>query len=204
MKTSDPKTNVQVVTDLMEFSKYGAMAQLFVIDALSKVAKKVALSPPEAFASMEGGFINPEVWKGVAREISEKLALHLGESSEQFLNTPDRVAKEYETYKGRLGLAGSTLEVEFNAPVGASKEEKDAAFVDALAQLADVDYVSVKQEFLAMQAEIESIEMSIAKGEETEQSDARLRELRERMEGSPWELDPDEGFREKSANSNRP
>lgn len=146
------QTNVEAVTALMEFSRYGALAQMFVIDALSKHAKAVAEAAPEALASMEGGFISPEAWQGVAREIMEKLDKHL---------TPDRAV------------------------------ECDASGI-------------TKEEFLAMQAEIESIEMSIAKGEETDHSDARLRELYERMEESPWEFAPDEGVIEKSANANRP
>lgn len=77
--------------------------------------------------------------------------------------------------------------------------------VEAIANYEDADGVDKqKEEFLAMQAEIESIEMSVAKGEETDHSDARLRELYDRMEESPWEIDPDEGVREKPANANRP
>lgn len=72
------KTNVGVVVDLMEFSKYGALAQMFVMDALSKHARQVADAPPEAFESMKGGFFNPVAWQGVAREIAEKLESHIG------------------------------------------------------------------------------------------------------------------------------
>lgn len=74
---TERKTNVEVVTDLMEFSRYGAVAQLFVMDALSKQAKLVAHAPDEAFAGMKG-FISPVAWQGAAREILGKLDAHLG------------------------------------------------------------------------------------------------------------------------------
>ena len=75
------KTNVEAVVDLMEFSRYGAVAQLFVVDALGKQAKRVADAAPEAFAGMNNGFINQAAWQGVAREIVQKLDAHLGCSS---------------------------------------------------------------------------------------------------------------------------
>lgn len=71
------KTNVEAITELMEFSKYGALAQMFVIDALTRHAEAVMEAPDSAFESM-AGFIAPQAWRGVAKEIKEKLDLHLG------------------------------------------------------------------------------------------------------------------------------
>lgn len=67
-----PMTNVEFVTDLMEFSKFGGVAQVFVIDALAKFSKRVAEAAPEEFSDM-GGFISGEAWQGVAREIQQKI-----------------------------------------------------------------------------------------------------------------------------------
>jgi hypothetical protein len=72
------KTNVEAVVDLMEWSKYGALAQVFVIDALVKQAARVANAPPGAIE--DNGFIAPEAWRGVAREIAEKLERHLDDA----------------------------------------------------------------------------------------------------------------------------
>lgn len=72
------KTNIEAVVDLMEFSRYGPLAQLFVVDALSKHARHVADAPVEAFAGMRDGMINQEAWQGVAREIAQKMDAHLG------------------------------------------------------------------------------------------------------------------------------
>jgi len=41
------------------------------------------------------------------------------------------------------GLGSLRIDVEFQAPTEASKQEKDAAFLDALAQQIDVEYVCV-------------------------------------------------------------
>lgn len=150
-----------------------------------------------------GGIIDWAIDHGGDKVSLESIKRMSAEAIARYEDT-DGVAKQYEVFKGYLDFEGVVLNVEFQAPVGSTVAEKDAAFMAALAQQADVDYVSVKQEFLAMQAEIESIEMSVAKGEATEHSDARLRELYDLMEESPWELDPDEGIREKSANANRP
>jgi hypothetical protein len=70
------KTNVEIVVDLMEFSKYGPLAQIFVIDALVKVSERVAEARLDEIDG--GSFLSPEAWQGVAREIREKLERHTG------------------------------------------------------------------------------------------------------------------------------
>ena len=69
---SDRQTNVEFVTELMEFSRFGAMAQLFVMQALDEFSHAVAVAPPETFRDT-AHFINPELWQGVAREITQKI-----------------------------------------------------------------------------------------------------------------------------------
>lgn len=51
--------------------------------------------------------------------------------------------KQIEIFQGYFGLEGTILNVEFQSFVGASVAEKDAAFMAALAQQANVDYYSV-------------------------------------------------------------
>ena len=65
-----PKTNVQFVRDLMEHSNYGALAQLFVLDALDKWSKIIAESDP---AKGDSPLISGQAWVGVANEIQEKI-----------------------------------------------------------------------------------------------------------------------------------
>lgn len=78
MSQEERKTNIEAVVDLMAFSRHGALAQMFVVDALSKYAHHVANAPAEAFAGMAGGMISSQAWQGVAREIADKMDRHLG------------------------------------------------------------------------------------------------------------------------------
>lgn len=48
-----------------------------------------------------------------------------------------------------------------------------------------------QERYRALQAELEGLELSIAKGEETEATDFRIHEIDLLMENSPWMLDPD-------------
>jgi hypothetical protein len=68
------KTNEQIVRDMMNFSKFGALSQMFIMDALTKHANAVAASTPADYP--EGSMVHPEAWIGVAKEISEKLKEH--------------------------------------------------------------------------------------------------------------------------------
>lgn len=70
MKKKKPQTNLEFVSQLMRFSQFGAMAQVFVIQALDQYSKAVAESDPKEF---DNQLIHAEVWQGVAKEIQGKL-----------------------------------------------------------------------------------------------------------------------------------
>ncbi|HDR9202719.1 TPA: hypothetical protein QDB48_004074 [Burkholderia vietnamiensis] len=71
-------TNVECITDLMTFSRYGALAQAFVMDALGKHASSIAKMPLEEFAEKFGDqpAVSAKAWHGVANEIHDKLEAH--------------------------------------------------------------------------------------------------------------------------------
>ncbi|KWF17587.1 hypothetical protein [Burkholderia pseudomultivorans] len=71
-------TNLACLTDIMEFSRYGPLAQAFVMDALSKHAKHVAQLPFDALQKQLGDhpLISACAWHGVAAEIHHKLEAH--------------------------------------------------------------------------------------------------------------------------------
>lgn len=73
-------TNVEVITEIMGFSRFGPLAQVFVMDGLYKVARKMADVPPEEFESetWKNSMVSPVAWQGTAREIVEKLDVHFG------------------------------------------------------------------------------------------------------------------------------
>lgn len=70
------KTNVEVLTEIMEFSRCGALAQLFIMDAVSRHAERVAAASVDELKGMEGGLISPAAWQATAAEIVGKLRLH--------------------------------------------------------------------------------------------------------------------------------
>jgi hypothetical protein len=72
--TKRPMTNIEKVTHIMSYSQYGALAQMFVMDALHKWTGIISKASPE---HVENGFVNGEAWIGVAREIQTKLQADL-------------------------------------------------------------------------------------------------------------------------------
>jgi hypothetical protein len=72
--TKRPMTNIEKVTHIMSYSRYGALAQMFVIDALHKWTGIISKASPE---QIDNGFINGEAWIGVAREIQSALQSNL-------------------------------------------------------------------------------------------------------------------------------
>jgi hypothetical protein len=70
------ETNVEFVTRLMERSKSGPLAQLFVVEAVRKYAEACSKAEPK---QMDVGFITGQQWKRTAEEIHEQMTRHLGE-----------------------------------------------------------------------------------------------------------------------------
>jgi hypothetical protein len=65
-----PMTNIEKVTHLMTYSSYGALSQMFVMEALQKWSDIISSA---SIRDVDNGFINPEAWIAVAKEIRERL-----------------------------------------------------------------------------------------------------------------------------------
>ena len=65
-----PMTNIERVQHIMTYSRYGALAQLFVMDALHKWTDIISKASPQ---QVDNGFVDPEAWIGVAAEIQNAL-----------------------------------------------------------------------------------------------------------------------------------
>jgi len=66
-------TNQELLSQLMNYSRYGALAEMFIIDAVIKQADEIAAMPAEQVeAAMGDNIINGKAWHGVAVEISRK------------------------------------------------------------------------------------------------------------------------------------
>lgn len=70
-----PSTNVEFVTELMEYSAHGALIQAFVMQALEQYAKRVAAMDPQV---LDTPMVSGHAWHGCAVEVRDKLARRLG------------------------------------------------------------------------------------------------------------------------------
>jgi len=68
-------TNEALMRDMMRFSKYGALSQMFIIDALTKASNRVVEAGLEVVRKQmgENSMIHPDAWYGVAKEIKERM-----------------------------------------------------------------------------------------------------------------------------------
>lgn len=72
--SEEPTTNVELFVEMMTHSRYGALAQAFIVDAVSKVATGVATMSDEQVAKLDAeSAVNMHAWRGVAREIRAKM-----------------------------------------------------------------------------------------------------------------------------------
>jgi hypothetical protein len=71
-------TNVEFVTQLMEFSRRGALAQAFVIEAIGRYAREITSNETFTRESMRDGLIDADAWIDVAREVKTRMAEQYG------------------------------------------------------------------------------------------------------------------------------
>ena len=64
------ESNEDLVKDLMNYSPYGALCQVFIMEAIQRYAEQVAASNPEDYDM--GAMIAPEAWIGVAKDIKAR------------------------------------------------------------------------------------------------------------------------------------
>jgi len=64
------KTNTEIVKGVMWSSRFGALAEIFVVTAIEKYAEACAKADPATF---ESPLMNGAAWVGVAKEIKEKM-----------------------------------------------------------------------------------------------------------------------------------
>lgn len=69
------KTNEELVSDLMNFSRHGALMQVFVLEALGRYSADCAAADP---ADLNTPHLSGQAWHGCATEVLQALAEHLG------------------------------------------------------------------------------------------------------------------------------
>lgn len=70
-KAVNPETNQEILTRL--FDTLGPMAEMFVIDALTKHTQKIIDNETEVIEQMENDFIHGPAWVQVAKDIKREL-----------------------------------------------------------------------------------------------------------------------------------
>jgi hypothetical protein len=70
MPKNQPETNIEFVTRIMDFSNYGPLAQLFILEAIRNWSELVAKADP---VKMDTPIFSGHAWVGVAKEIKAKL-----------------------------------------------------------------------------------------------------------------------------------
>lgn len=64
-----PKTNVKLITDLMEFSSHGALMQIFVVCGIERYAEMVLAELKENPDSWDNSLVDRGAWMGCAEEV---------------------------------------------------------------------------------------------------------------------------------------
>ena len=90
-------TNIEKVTHIMTYSNHGALAQIFVMEALHKWSGIISKASPE---QVQNGFITGEAWIAVAKEIQTTL------NTEMLTNDPDQEDAEDAQIKTYAKTAG--------------------------------------------------------------------------------------------------
>lgn len=70
--TDKPASNVELLVNLCEFSRFGALAQVFLMEAIRKYADAVATADPSELGPATPLF-NPVAWQGVAADIRKRV-----------------------------------------------------------------------------------------------------------------------------------
>lgn len=65
MKQTKPKTNIQLVRHIMEYSQAGALKQAFVIEALYQYSQQIL---KDKATWPQGSFVSQEAWLVCAKE----------------------------------------------------------------------------------------------------------------------------------------
>ncbi|UUZ75479.1 hypothetical protein LP414_27575 [Polaromonas sp. P1(28)-13] len=69
-----PTNNTELVTQMMEFSRFGPLAQIFILDALNKHVARVIASKPEDYPAEKMPFgMTGEAWIDLAKDLKRQM-----------------------------------------------------------------------------------------------------------------------------------
>jgi hypothetical protein len=73
MNAKKPQTNTEFLTEQMEFSRYGAVMQMFILTALEKYSQQVIRAGETDPEFMVNSFVSGVAWIKCAKELIENL-----------------------------------------------------------------------------------------------------------------------------------
>jgi len=73
--------NIEFLTNMMQFGPNAIVAQMLIMEAVSRYAAAVARLKPEDLGGMKDGMVSPEAWIACAKEVHAKMENRLGEPS---------------------------------------------------------------------------------------------------------------------------
>ena len=90
MKSKKIRTNVQLVTHMMDYSRYGALSQAFIFEAIRRYAEQVAAVDKDKINPNDWLFISFDGWQGVANEILKTLTENWGVRASEVISQGDK------------------------------------------------------------------------------------------------------------------
>jgi len=67
------QTNIEFISHIMDYSKSGAMMQLFIMHAIEAQSDRVVADRKKVIENMKDGFISGEAWVECAKELQDLL-----------------------------------------------------------------------------------------------------------------------------------
>ena len=138
---SGSESNEEFMRRVMTFGcPTGPLIHVLIFQGLMQFCRQVVAKSAE---SMDSPMVSGAAWRTTASWLGGELAKRLNEP----FPSPEVVSTtEVVTYTGYIARDGVRTQVDFQAKADATKEEKDSAFLDALAQLVELDYLALGSE----------------------------------------------------------
>lgn len=136
-----PTNNIEMLTNFMEWGS--AMNQMFVVDAVSKLAESIVKNEESVLKSMENSFVHGPAWVQCAKDYLKQ--------SEEFYGRFDQPIDEEETpkRKKRVELETTVLYATIRLEVEHPRYEDIEDIIDNLNSYADYD-ISYEEDGLAI------------------------------------------------------
>jgi len=82
MSIQKPNTNEELVRKMMTYSKFGPLAQAFIMEAITRYAKECAeMTDEQCDAADKDSMVNMRTWRALGQDLREQLEAFYGRHS---------------------------------------------------------------------------------------------------------------------------